>query len=70
MNTVLDDLKISVDCMRRAAVPGPYTWRVPLVYARELHSELRAAGVELDLPSPGDEMDIRVADVQVTMEVW
>lgn len=70
MNTVLEDLKISVDCMRRAAVPGPYEWRVPEVYARELHSELTAAGVELELPTAGDEMDIRIEGTLVTMQVW
>lgn len=70
MNTVLEDLKISVDCMRRAAVPGPYEWRVPLVYARELHAELSANGVSVEMPEVGDEMDIRVADTEVRMQVW
>lgn len=70
MYNVLEDLKISVDCMRRANVPAPYEWRVPLVYARELHAELSANGVDIELPEVGDEMDIRVADTEVRMRVW
>lgn len=69
MNTVLEDLKISVDCMRRADVPGPYEWRVPLGYARELYKALRANGVEIEAPDVGDEMDINVADTEVRMQV-
>lgn len=67
---VLDDLKISVECMRRADVPGPYEWHVPLVYAQQLREELAVAGVEVAAPAAGDEMDIKVGDTLVKMQVW